>query len=502
MAFTPARVRKAILFRLRKFRAGTANSKPVALRSFASATALKEFALNTSETGQRFRFEVRHSVNELPLGVCLSLGNLKSAAVSLQGNKVTVDVSMVTEVSAGEVAWAVAALLEPGLLPTASSSRDVAVDAQLTPALAMGHRLVFGGFGTTDASAMEEANARRVRPEDLERPYFDLATHNPIGLRGTETASVGVNASAAEVAAVAATGKLLHVQSAPLGLNPELAAVLSQPLPNAPANHEERLHWLVRSAKQRRLAMLNHAGTWRLQAAWPTASVLLVTNRASLLPHALGQIEAQTYPEFEVLIGLHNIDEQEAERTLAPFRERLGSRLRAFHFGGEATLGAIYGELTNRADGVYLAKFDDDDHYGAHHLWDAIISLRYSGAGLFGRVPQLTWLEATGELLWRPFGAEEIYNKYVIGATMVMSKPALLEVGGWRPSPWAVDKALIDRFRQHGGGIYRASAIGWAYVRHNLGHTWEKDESHFRGQAEASWSGDQAVALRDLALER
>jgi len=150
----------------------------------------------------------------------------------------------------------------------------------------------------------------------------------------------------------------------------------------------------------------------------------------------------------------------------------------------------------------YLAKFDDDDMYGPNHLWDAIMSMKYSGAGLFGRTPTMTWLSETEELLLRPFGPEEMYNKYIIGATMVMSKAALMEVGGWRPSPWAVDKALIDRFTQAGAPIYRAGQLGWVYVRHNQGHTWLRDDAAFRNQAVAMWSGAKARELRDLVLQR
>ena len=129
------------------------------------------------------------------------------------------------------------------------------------------------------------------------------------------------------------------------------------------------------------------------------------------------------------------------------------------------------------------------------------MSLKYSGAGLFGRTPSMTWLSATDELLLRPFGVEETYNKYVIGATMVMSKAALIEVGGWRPTPWAVDKALLDRFMAVGAGVYRAGQLGWVYVRHNQGHTWMRDESAFREQAVASWTGEKAQELRTLVLQ-
>lgn len=522
---TPARIRKALAHRLRKLRnTATANSG-VRVQDFATLAALREHALTTANIGNRFAYSVAVDKGDFPAGLQLRLGRVTSAEVSLRNGRLLADIMLNTTVSEGEVAWAVAAMAQPSLRPVAQCGRDVAVEAPLDPALAMGHRLVFGGFGEKDASAMESENARRVTSADTQVPYFDLATFNPMGLRLREQADslavvdVDLNTTnaatliaskslafnltggtASEVAGLAATGRLLHCANPPAGLNPELASMISQPLPSVAKDHAALIDVLLRSEQQRRLAMIHHAGAWRLQAEWPLASVLLVTNRAGMLPNALAQIAAQTYPNFEVLVGLHNIPDAAAE--LAAAKQVLGDRLRVFQFNDEHNLGAIYGELTARADGVYLAKFDDDDYYGSHHLWDAIISMRYSGAGLFGRTPTITWLDATGELLFRPFGSEECYGRYIIGATMVVQKAALIEAGGWRPSPWAVDKALIDRFTQAGAGIYRAGQLGWVYVRHNQGHTWLRDEAHFRGQAEAVWEGDTAIALRDRVLGR
>lgn len=534
MAFTPARVRKAIIYRVKKLSADSRANSPVAAQTFADVTDLKQHALTTTERGNRFRYVVNLLSTEAISSLSLPLGNVRSANLSLEGKVLKCDISLVSDVAEGEVAWAVASLAQPALRPLASSSSDLVADGELDSALAMGHRIVFGGFSGSDASEMESKAALRPSVGQREVPYFDLADFNPIGLRLRENAdqlptiefdltnglagqiaklnhnSVQVTSvpdtwqGAADLAALCATGRLVSCVNTPSGLNSDLAGLIREPLP-APAKSsvEARLAIQMRSVRQRRLAMHNHAGAFRLPPYWPSLSVLLVTNRVAMLGPALAQIAAQSYAsqnQFEVLVGLHNIDSPAAEQELAAARDFFGDRLRTFHFAESSTLGEIYGALTERADGILLAKMDDDDLYGPDHLLDSVISLRYSGAGLFGRVPAATWLDATDELLLRPFGAEEIFNKYIIGGTMVMKKSELVEVGGWRPTQWAVDKALIDRFRQAGAGIYRASAFGWVYVRHNHGHTWEKDESHFRSQAEASWTGEDALRLKELLL--
>ena len=525
---TPARIARALRHRLTKvIRSGQAQ-RPVATLSFDSPEALRAFACAAANSA---RMDVRYSFAVgvpngfvLPQGLRLGLSHMNRVEISLASGQLTIDVSFTEKKSAASVAWAIATIVSPGLAPTAHYGPDViATD----PALAQGHRLHFGEFTGTDASDMESQHARHISEADTSEPYFDLAAFNPIGLKLREMMEtlpsrtvtsaelgsvrahdfahlhlVGDGFSAAHVAGLAATGTVLTADIAVTGLHTHLNTQLTSDAPPVLADKaEQALHWLVRSEQQRRAALKHHAGAWRLQPHWPLASVVLVTNRASMLSRAVAQIIEQTYPNFEVIVGLHGIPLDEAQHVLRNHVDLLGERMRLVALDSSMPLGLAYGKLTGITNGEYIAKFDDDDFYGPHHLWDAVMSLKYSGAGLFGRTPSMTWLSATDELLLRPFGVEETYNKYVIGATMVMSKAALIEVGGWRPTPWAVDKALLDRFIAVGAGIYRAGQLGWVYVRHNQGHTWMRDESAFREQAVASWTGEKAQELRSLVLQ-
>lgn len=524
---TPARIQRALKARLKRLLSASAAKRPVTVRSFASLEALRDFACtpaHATDLDQRFAFSVRLPAGfRLPVAPTLALSHIERFSMTL-GSTLDVDVSFSEKKSAAAVAWAVASLLTPGLRPTSHFGPDVVpTDA----ALAMGQRLHFGPFSGSDASEMESQHARHIQAGDTAETYFDLARYNPIGLKlrekmgslpsRTVTASdalsinphdyahlelVGDGFASSTIAGLAATGTVITTQLPVDALHHTLGELLHTPTPGTFADvNEQTLHWLVRSEKQRRAALKHHAGAWRLQAHWPLASVLMVTNRASMLSHAVSQIIQQTYPNTEVLVGLHGITREEGQQLLTNHSDLLGDRLRLVELDSSIPLGLAYGKLTGLADGEYLAKFDDDDFYGPHHLWDAIVSLKYSGAGLFGRTPSMTWLSATDELLLRPFGIEETYNKYIIGATMVMSKAALIEVGGWRPTPWAVDKALIDRFTAVGAGMYRAGQLGWVYVRHNQGHTWVRDESAFREQAVASWTGEKAQELKQLVLQ-
>jgi hypothetical protein len=475
----------------------------------------------------------------------LALSNVTSCEIKLTKNSLHVTVSLAEVTPEAAVAWAIAAMIQPSLRPYSPMSRDLNV-TQSGPqhlAFAVGQRIHFKEFSGSDASEMEASQAIDLSTVDVSTPYFDIATFNPIGAKIRETAkdpliadvlitdTVFVNgqkfgvdeylveqlhaftgatvrvessspAVSSLVAAIAATGLVLSVTEKVTGLHPDLNRIITQPFPAKSATTaEQQIVWMARSEKQRRLAMIHHAGAWRLQNQWPLASIMLVTNRSEMLQDAVEFAANQTYPNTEILVGVHGISEAAATKILKSHIASLGDNLQIFSFDKTQPLGEVYGELTSVASGEYLAKFDDDDIYGVHHLWDAIISLRYSGAGLFGRTPAITWLSETKELLLRPFGVEETYNKYIIGPTMVMSKAALLQAGGWRPSPWAVDKALIDRFTDAGLGVYRAGQLGWLYVRHNKGHTWVRDEAHFREQAQHVWTGKDVERIREIVLQ-
>lgn len=542
----PGLLLKKVRNRIRRNLAGAQAGLPVSRQSFESPTHLRVHAFTTSESGVKFSYKVAFpSFLRVQMRTTLALSNVTSADIKLTKNSLSITVALSENTPESAVAWAVASMIQPSLRPYTAMSRDINITGA-GPALmpfAVGHRIHFKEFSGSDASEMEASQAIALTDIDRAQPFFDVATFNPIGVKIRETSGnpsiaeiviedgISVNgqrfaldeflveklhtftgarlrvaatslANSSLVAAVAATGIVLTTDRHVEGLHPELNQIITQPLPDSfETIAEQQVVWMARSEMQRRLALTHHAAAWQAQDEWPLASILLVTNRSEMLEAAVDFASKQTYPNTEILVGVHGITEAAASKLLKTHIKTLGDRIQIHAFDQSSPLGEVYGQLTKIARGEYLAKFDDDDIYGQHHLWDAIISLRYSGAGLFGRTPAITFLSGTEELLLRPFGIEETYNKYIIGPTMVMSKAALLQAGGWRPSPWAVDKALIDRFLDAGLGVYRAGQLGWLYVRHNKGHTWVRDEAHFREQAQHAWTGKDVSRIREIVLQ-
>lgn len=309
---------------------------------------------------------------------------------------------------------------------------------------------------------------------------------------------------------LAATGVLLHAPVLPPAvadlLDPDLRALVCAPPPTP--DHDDpagtALAVEARSVRQRRAALRGHAAGLRLPALAtgglpvlgqpPSVSAILVTRRAELVPVALAAIAAQTYPELEIVLGLHGIDLPEpARRVLSD----CGRPFEVVRLPASADFGAALGAVTRRARGTLVTKFDDDDSYGVEHVWDLVLARHYSGAVLVGKGAELVHLEREGVTLRRSSGVPEAYGDVVAGGTMLLAKGDLEAVGGWRPVPRSVDLGLIERLRAAGASVYRTHPLGYLYHRRPTGHTWDPGEAYFVDSAYARWPGVPPDAMAD-----
>lgn len=283
------------------------------------------------------------------------------------------------------------------------------------------------------------------------------------------------------VAQLAMTGVVLDAPDGPdlagglaKGLAKELAGIVTAPLPG-----DDPLEWEIRSVRQRRAAMRHHA-------AWlsrPLVSAMLVTKRPELAVGQVAVLAAQTYPELEIVVGMHGADPPAGLRAAA------GDRLlRIAQVPAERNLGQVLQEVTALARGTMLTKVDDDDRYGPEHIWDLVLAHHFSGAALVGKGAEFVYLEPEYATVRRRMGAE-FFTDTVAGGTLTLGRDELAAVGGWPPVPRYVDRALLDRVLEAGGLVYRTHPIGFIYTRHGNGHTWQADADYFRHDTRQTWRG-------------
>lgn len=246
------------------------------------------------------------------------------------------------------------------------------------------------------------------------------------------------------------------------------------------------LDWQVRSVQERRHALRAFGPTVALDA-WPTVSVLLVTHRPDFLEHAMHQVRRLAYPRLEIVIGVHgDAVDPAVVRGLAT---SLPHPSTVVTIDGQRTLGEALQACSQRAAGDLLTKMDDDDLYGPEHVWDLVLARQYSGAEIVGKT--LDWVHVVSEdvTVFRPTYPSEKYARFVAGGTILISRGDLAEVGGWRPVPKSVDRALLDRVLDAGGLVYRTHGLGYVYVRRPSGHTASVRDEHFLTKVTQTYPG-------------
>ena len=301
---------------------------------------------------------------------------------------------------------------------------------------------------------------------------------------------------AGELVRLAAAGVVVHVADAGADaarlralLGGELWRLMTAGAAGLDAGARE-----LRSIGLRRAALRTHSTWARAAANLPAVSVLLATRRPALLPQALAAVARQRYPRLELVLALHGND-----GALPDVRRRVAELPlpgRVVAAPGSAPLGAALNAAAAAADGELLTKMDDDDRYGADHVWDLVLARAYSGAELIGKGAEFVYLAASHRtacdaVSWRP----EVYgSRGLAGGALLIARRDLQRAGGWRELRRGVDQALIGDVLRGGGGVYRTHGAGFALVRHGGGHTWRVGDGWFLAKADRVLPGWAAAA--------
>ena len=219
----------------------------------------------------------------------------------------------------------------------------------------------------------------------------------------------------------------------------------------------------------------------------PLVSVLLATRRPACLAMAVANVARQRYPCLELILALHGpgFGDAAVARAMAGFPHPVT----VLRIGAERPLGVVLAAATDAAVGPLLVKMDDDDVYGAEHLWDLVLAREYSGAALVGKFPATVYLARSDRTVRRRRVRTECWSRSITGGAMLVGRAALERAGGWRALPRHVDAALVDDVGRGGGGVYRTHDTGYILVRHGEGHTWEAGDAAFLAGAETVRAG-------------
>lgn len=299
------------------------------------------------------------------------------------------------------------------------------------------------------------------------------------------------------------------------GLSPAVSRLLGDEMVGVlaeitPALLADPLMRELASVRLRRAALRNHGSGPRarrvaLHAGMrplpePLVSVVLVTKRPVFLRGALEQIARQTWGRLEVVLGLHGDEFSRADVKRAV--RGVPHPITVIRIPAQRAFGEALNEATTAASGTYVTKWDDDDLYGADHVWDLMLAADYSGATVVGKGREFILLDDLRTIVRGTNRTSERMVRFVAGGTLLFQRRVLEEMGGWRPIPAAVDRAFLRQVLDAGGSIYRTHGFGYILRRHAHGHTWAADNEYFLGPAVSEWAADSWIqnAVLDTSL--
>jgi glycosyltransferase involved in cell wall biosynthesis len=143
----------------------------------------------------------------------------------------------------------------------------------------------------------------------------------------------------------------------------------------------------------------------------------------------------------------------------------------------DLSLGEALNAGISATDERFIAKVDDDDHYGPHYLADALRAHGYAGAGLVGKHSYYADVDGIGDRQIRFAGHEFAYSSTLAGGTLVLDRE---RVGDLRFEDRSLgeDRAFIQACHRRGVSTY--SADRFSFVQHRgSDNTWQLDTDRF-----------------------
>jgi hypothetical protein len=158
---------------------------------------------------------------------------------------------------------------------------------------------------------------------------------------------------------------------------------------------------------------------------------------------------------------------------------------RVLHVDPSASLGECLNAALDVATGDYVAKWDDDDVYGAHYLGDALLPFTYTDAAVVGKTTYYAYLESSNTTVLREPGREFAYVNHLAGGTIVADRE---QVDGIRFAslPRGTDTQFLRDCREAGLRIFSADRFNYLLYRHatSAAHTWAVPDAEFERDAE------------------
>lgn len=219
----------------------------------------------------------------------------------------------------------------------------------------------------------------------------------------------------------------------------------------------------------------------------PRITIVAPTNRPDRLDNLLANVRRQTYPNVELIILLNS------DRYDATAVKRAASdlpALRVITLPESYTLAECLNRGVEASSGAWVAKFDDDDHYGAHYLSDMWLPTTFTDAPIIGKRSYYCYLQGTDQMALRFPGFAHRHAEFVHGATLFIRRDVFDKVQ-FTPVRQGTDTIFLSECRDEGLRCYSADPYNFVHMRHaDLSlHTWHITDEDFLAKCRVLHSG-------------
>ncbi|MFG2049303.1 glycosyltransferase [Micromonospora sp. NPDC048935] len=196
----------------------------------------------------------------------------------------------------------------------------------------------------------------------------------------------------------------------------------------------------------------------------PRVSIVAPTHRHGGYESIIRNVGRQTHAEIELILGLHGVDEPESRIRDAAAAQSI-KHLTVVRLPSELSLGSVCNELIKAASAPYVARIDDDDHYGPHYLEDQLRAFEYTEADIVGKWTRFIFLERLPALGVIFPGTEHVYGTPLCGGTLLMRRE-LCDVVKFADQTRGEDIRFVIDAAQQGFATYATDRFNYVYVRH------------------------------------
>ncbi|MCT1605918.1 glycosyltransferase [Nesterenkonia massiliensis] len=237
----------------------------------------------------------------------------------------------------------------------------------------------------------------------------------------------------------------------------------------------QRVIWQSHTYSHRVRQITSAVGTEAVLPA-KTVTVIAPTIRPDQVQNILENVGRQKDVAIQLLLTTHGF------RLSVPDLKKKAAELgiedvQVIEADRTDSLGTNLNRMVLAADGEIVSKFDDDDYYGPHYMYDLLAAKAFSSADVVGKAATYVYFEARETLVLTYEADEHRFVDFVRGPTLTADKDVFID----NPFPDATvgeDSTFLRRVKSSGGRIYAADKYNF-YLHRSANvssHTWQASE--------------------------